>query len=205
MASLKNHLTTIVLILILLVYLQYYLKYNTSYQIIQTELSKMSSNVLYEKYPIIISDRLVDPKSLLSTLFKYTYITKIIEDRPPTVNITACMSKYTLIYSTTDDIFVNIISPTYIYFKNQEIDSADIAFVTIKLKKQQVLILPSFWLYQSNSQHTSISLNDLFSSLASVCISLKEKTSHLLKSRSATSTITGSSTIHLGKDGVDNP
>lgn len=172
----SGKLFLVILILILAIYLQYYLKYNNTYRIIQSDINKIDANVLYERYPIVVSDRLVDPNDLLKTLFKYTYLFKVTHIQHGDIHPTLCINKYTLIYNNKDDIDINIILPSYrkefkykyqknIFKADKSLDSTNIQYVTIKLKKQQILILPAFWIYQTNTPHHSICLNDPFTLL----------------------------------------
>jgi len=155
----------VVLVLLIFVYTQYYLKFNTSYRIIPAQLDKIDESVLYEKYPIVVADRIVKPEVLLQTLFKYKYITSSIENRKGSINPYLVTHKYTVLYNTMHDIDVNIIAPQYRgeFKTNVDFYRTQTQYVTIKLKKQQIIILPAFWLYHITSPHTVIILNDPFS------------------------------------------
>jgi hypothetical protein len=157
-------------------YIQYYTKYNTSYKILQTYLDKINIDTLYERYPVVIYDRVVDPVSLTNTLFKYSYTFKnvIVQKGSQTPSMT--LNKYTLIYNIKDDIDINIISPFYksmftykfannLFSAKENIQDSNVEYVTIKLKKQQVLILPTYWLYQTTSIHHVLTMNDPFTIL----------------------------------------
>ena len=166
----------IAFVLISYLYIQYYFKFNTVYKIIQAPLYKIDENVLYEKYPIVVSDRLVKPVALLETLFKYKYLFKKVHPQKGSQKPYIAISKYTLIYNDKADIEVNIIAPQYrnefhgfVEFQaNKDINSTNAQYVTIKLKKQQVIILPAFWIYQSILPYHIISLNDPFSFIVNV-------------------------------------
>jgi hypothetical protein len=153
--------------------MQYYLKYNTTYKIIQAPLYKIDESVLYEKYPIVVFDRLVKPEELLTTLFKYKYLFKSAHPQKGSPFPYIAMNKYTIIYNNKADLDLNIVAPQYkkefqgfVDFQaNKDIHSTNSQYVTIKLKKQQVLIIPPFWIYQSNLPYHVISLNDPFSLL----------------------------------------
>lgn len=169
-------LILIITILILVIYINYYNKYKKDYQLIQTHLDKIDLDILNEKYPIIIYDRIINPNDLLKTLFKYIYIfKKFIKIKPifPTINY----SKYMLIWNNDEDIMINIINPKYYKliswkkinsFKISKYSLYDnelekVQYITISLKKNQVFILPPFWIYQSNSYINIIQLNDIIS------------------------------------------
>lgn len=166
----------IVCVLIICMYIQYYLKYNTTYRIVQATLANLDENVLFEKYPVLITDRIVKQETLLETLFKYKYMTRsfVIHHGTPCPYMT--VNKYLLLYNIKTDMNVNIIMPTYkneFKFKaassllqaSSELSNSNVRYVTIKLKKQQTLILPSFWMYQTDLPHHTIALNDPCSSL----------------------------------------
>lgn len=172
-------LTILVIVLIVFLYVQYYAKYNTSYKILQTKLSNIDVNTLYEKYPIIIEDRLVRANTLTSTLFRYSYTSQsnTIQKGSPFVNL--ALNKYTIIYNIQSDMNINVISPfykkdfTYAYANNlfrsvTPLAESKVEYVTIKLKKQQVLILPMYWSYQTELPHHTIILNDPLTSLINI-------------------------------------
>lgn len=158
----------IIITLLIIIYIKYYTKYNTSYKIIQTELANSTEDIIYERYPIIISDRIVNPRQLLDTLFKYKYMFQntFIQYGSPIPRIV--FDKYTILFNNKTDIEINIISPLYKKDINQDINSANIEFVTIKLKKLQVLILPTFWIYHTELPHHVITLNDPLSLVISL-------------------------------------
>jgi hypothetical protein len=154
--------------LVLLVYIQHYRKHNTAYKIIQSSLDKIDINTLYERYPIIISDKIVDPTKLIDTLFKYSYAFKAIRTQNGSPIPYRTLNKYLIIYNIKNDIDINIISPFYqkdFHNNTTALANSNVEYVTIKLKKQQVLILPSYWLYQTMQPHHTIAFNDPFSLL----------------------------------------
>ena len=71
-------LLIVIIILLVIIYINYYNKYKLDYLILQTNLDKIDLNLIYEKYPIVIYDKIINPKDLLKTLFVYTYIFKNI-------------------------------------------------------------------------------------------------------------------------------
>jgi hypothetical protein len=169
-------LIIIIIILIILIYFHYYNNYKNDYNIIQIYLDKINLSTIYEKYPIVIYDKIIEPKKLLNTLFAYSYIFKSeakIKPIMPTYN----RSKHMILWNDTYDIYINIINPKYIknikwYKKNSykistkplsELD--DVQYITIKLKANQVLILPAFWIYQCDKYINIIQLDDFLSYL----------------------------------------
>ena len=165
-------LVIIVVCLFLLLYTQSYAKYHDDYKIIQSNLRKIDIGTLYEKYPIVIYDRVISPQQLLDTLFSYSYAVKseIVESvQNPCMN----MSKYLILFNSLDDSVINLVNPKFrknIEWRKQNgtvvstkhLDNLRVQYVTIKLKKNQVLILPGYWIYQVDKKIKKIALNDLF-------------------------------------------
>ena len=165
------------IVMILLVYIQFYNKFNKEYQIIQTEVDKVDLDMLYEKNPILIYEPLTRPKELLSTLFKYSYITKN-EYQIDTHNIYLNNCKFSIVYSdnTQDETYVNIINPIYknkLKFKKLKNghliskiafqDANEVQYITLKLRTNQVLLLPSHWMIQTTNIVQKIDMDDVFS------------------------------------------
>lgn len=181
MFTIRQILISIIVILLVVTYAQYYIKFNKGYRIIQSHVHNIDDKVLYEKYPIIIHDRLVNPESLLKTLFSYMYTFKSIHQVHGSIYPYMTNNKFCIIYNSTNDININLISPIYkktfkpfasyngiTRSQKTSLDKTSVEYVTIKLKQKQVLILPFGWLYQTQHQHSVISLNDMFSHLVSV-------------------------------------
>jgi hypothetical protein len=157
--------------------MQYYNNYKADYNILQTYLDNIDLNVLFEKYPIVIYDRLLDPRQLLKTLFVYTYTFKkefVLNTVKPVYN----GSKYMIIWSHEKDVSVNIINPKYKskikWIRANGITSSsvplteldnEIQYVTVKLKANQIMILPAFWIFDASARVNVIQLDDLLSSL----------------------------------------
>lgn len=169
-------LMLVVVLLLILIYTQYYSKYNEGYEIVQTYLDKINVDLLYERNPVIIYDSIKNPKQLLGTLFKYSYVfvkEYIITPNTPTIT----RAKFSYVYSTQGegDVHLNLINPSY---KNQfswkrrkngltmsetQLSQTTAQFVTIKLKPYQVVIVPSHWIVDTDTPLTKVDLHDLFS------------------------------------------
>jgi hypothetical protein len=147
-----KYLIYIVIILVVIIYIQYYNKFKSDYNIIQTNLDTIDLSVLHEKYPIVIYEQIYEPHQLLTTLFKYTFVkseTKTIDDTNKRRND----AKYLILWGYEDDLLVDITSPS------------DNNYITIKLKPNQVLILPYQWHFNTNKNLQSIWLHDPISLL----------------------------------------
>lgn len=175
MNSITRWLIALIVVLFLFVYIQHYLKYATGYRIIQSSLDTININTLYERYPIVISDRIVKHDVLTKTLFKWTYSHSSQGNRPGSSIVHTSRHKYLLLFSPSQNVTMNIIQPKYqseFSTRQQELQDSAAQYVTIKLKKQQCLILPSHWMYQTNQPYSFIALDDPISIIGHALINL---------------------------------
>ena len=151
----------IIIALLFIIYAQYYMKYKNDYQILQVHLEGLNLDTLYEKYPIVIFNKIYDVGELLKTVFAYSYNfeKKVIA---PVNTINRNLSKY-LIVTTDDDAHIKLINTKYKSNIKSSLAESDLQYVTIRLKQHQVLILPSLWYYHSDRSLNAIGLDDIFS------------------------------------------
>lgn len=184
-------LTILILLLILSAYYQHYSATRKDFNILQVYLDTMTTQQLYEKYPVLIYDRIVQPDALLSTLFKYLYTSSKFLILRGGSQPYLTPFKYTLLHNPTKDTTLQLIHPSHrptllkharfarekgIWRYPLSLQETKVTYVTVKLKKQQTLILPAFWLFQTPEPIHAIALHDPMSYLV-----------HLLHRRSATS------------------
>lgn len=175
-SSSTNALLITVVTLITLLYMSYYSKYAKEFNLIQTFLSNLTPELLYERNPIIIYDALATPKDLLKTIFKYQYL---IQQENTTLenSIIAIKSKFSLVFSTNvEKATIKLINPMFLSsFKwktvkrqrltDTDINSTNVSYIDIQLKKHQVMILPPHWIIQSSSKLNKIDIDDIISYL----------------------------------------
>lgn len=178
------YLTTILIMLVIIVYIQYYINYKPDFKINQIYLDQFKINLLYEKYPIIVYDKLIEPKDLLKTFFAYSY--NISQDFPILFDnkVTINLSKYQIIYNQLADVDINLIHPKYrsqiefstntnlnntnkILLSKEPLSKLNVEYVTVKLKKNKIFILPTYWIYNSNLPVQTIMLDDYMSYIVS--------------------------------------
>lgn len=172
------YLTTILIMLVIIVYIQYYINYKPDFKINQTYLDQFKINLLYEKYPILIYDKLIEPKDLLKTVFAYSY--NISDDFPILFDnkLSINLSKYQIIYNQLADVDINLIHPKYrsqidftnntkILLSKEPLSKLNVEYVTVKLKKNKIFILPTYWIYNSNLPVQTIILDDYMSYMVS--------------------------------------
>lgn len=160
-----SHVVLIVTVVLLIVYGRYYLKYNKDIEILQVYLDSFKLDLLYERYPILIYDQVYDHKDLLQSIFAYSYMFSKNEKKTPSIP-RINRSKFVLL-SSEKDCVVNIINPRYEKEAKLEKPFKDtqMQYVSVKLRANQVLILPSRWIYQSNSDLEITTIDDMLSPL----------------------------------------
>lgn len=141
--------------------MKHYFKINPSFSIIQLPLSRLNVNILYEKSPIIINERIVYIEQLVDIVFKYLYISKKhFKNISKDVMYKNC-ARYAILTNNKSDSIV------YLYHPNNKNNNRK-KCLPVKLYKDQCIIIPSFWFYKSNIENTQvIKLYDIFNKLVS--------------------------------------
>lgn len=150
-----------VVILLCITYLHLYKTIpDPPYTIIQLDVNKLTPSILLEKQPIIINQSIINVSTLLSTVFAYNYMMSDEKFLDSTGNFVKALSKYTIITSPFWNANIDISDPN-----NQ--DPIKKRFITIKLKRHQVMILPPLWFYRTTTERVKqIRLDDIISLLA---------------------------------------
>jgi hypothetical protein len=144
--KLEIMLVYLAIIVIVCSYAYLSLRPRTDFQIIQSNLSKLTDSTLHEKYPILINDQVVNAEDLCDSLFKYQYFFK--KTHKLEINKTRKnFSKYLILHNTNkcdvniklcNNIHVDIIIPPY-----------------------NVLVVPYSWsVSDSDNELNCIQLND---------------------------------------------
>lgn len=169
-----NALLVLVILLVCMLYMSYYSKYSKEYNITQVFLDKFSPNILYERNPVVVYDSLADPQDLLKTVFKYQYMF-MKNTITPSNKAVAVKSKYSIVYSSQDmPVTVKLINPIHAKdFKwyndkqqrlsNTDIETTNIFYIDVQLKKHQVMILPPHWIIHSMMSLHTIDIDDIAS------------------------------------------
>jgi hypothetical protein len=161
-----------IIILVISIYINYDLKYNEKFQIIQLSSNKINQDILYEKNPIIIEDKISDIDDFINVVMPYEkiYKNKFIYNKKN--NINKNLTNYLLIYNSNNisvDIYIshprnmNKFNWSSSNSNNYNISSYKVndfnninntQFVKITLKPKQTIILPKFWLFTINEKLT---------------------------------------------------
>lgn len=144
-------LAVAVAVLLLVIYLRFYMQVANTVKIVQLSLSELNPGVLMQKNPIIIEERIVNPLSLLQTVFKYMYVykhVKAIEEGDPSV-FRQNRARFMIIASKADDCSVQILNPK---FASGGVSSdggeSEPPYVDIRLHANMCMVLPHKWWYR---------------------------------------------------------
>ena len=145
----------ILAIILLLIYCYCYFIFNFDITILQTSLNDFNFNLLYQKQPLIIEDKIIDYNNLVSSWFKQNIIYDNISYNCNFWNTNNF--KYLFIYSINDtEILLN--KPNIKKIIPDETDQ----IVSIQLYTNQCLILPFKWKYfiENNNDLIIIGIHD---------------------------------------------
>lgn len=131
----------VVLFILVVVYISYYYKYPPSITILQTTLANFYFDMLREKQPIVIEDRIVNTSDMIATWFKHNSTSQFDLQTSDSVNPTWIRNnyKYTLIHSR-EPCEVLIASAKDVPKDNVLPDTATI--VALRLSANQSVLIP---------------------------------------------------------------
>ena len=145
-------LYVILITIICLFYIKLTLQKKPDFQIIQASLELFKDDLLYDKYPIILEDNIVNIDELFGSIFKYQYIFKIIGKKK---------QKKEFQNNNKFLVFHNInLEESIISIKNNVND----VLVDVILRKNKVMILPYGWYYINKNNISYFLLNDFIHS-----------------------------------------
>lgn len=153
-------LTVIVILLILFVYIRFYTKPNVSIELIQPRIEQLAPQQLFEKSPIVLSERIASIDQLLKSTFKYMYLSSTISE----VNDSKWLQnrhRYIIIHADTSST-ITIVHP---HKMNSPYNDSYTDAVAVKLESKQVLIIPYKWWYKVDGNCKLYKLHDILSLL----------------------------------------
>lgn len=166
-------------------YLQCYFKTPNDFNLIQTTLDTFDINMLYDKQPIYIYDKIVNPADLLGTIFKYQFMYHVLSISNNMLT-KRNLSRYVIIYNDNPE------EPTKISIAHPKSTVKDLSFksshfvkknynisplmldntydnvIDFILKPMNCIILPLHWIYRTHTNKIiEIHLHDPISSISS--------------------------------------
>ena len=109
------------------------------FEVLQLSLDQFYEELLFEKKPIVITDKVVDPMALLNTLFKYTYLYKQFDTQNSSETMLQNPAQYCIFTPSCEQAQVIIEHPDIKKFDSN---------LEIVLERNQVLVLPLKWRYK---------------------------------------------------------
>lgn len=183
-------LITFIIILIILIYIKYDLKYNQNTQLLQFTSDRISQDILFEKSPIIIEDRINNMLDFIHNVIPNHYFNKNNIKFDNIFKINKNLATYMIIYNTNNkpiDVYISnpsnkkkfryVSSNSNNYsisnFNITDINNInDTQFIKIILHPKQSIILPKQWLFIINKPTQLYSLFGLISYFISFFIIL---------------------------------
>lgn len=155
-------LAAFVIALVVFVYLRFYLTVSKDIKIMQLSVLELTPSILMKKQPIVLDERIVNPMSLLQTVFKYMYVykrLKAVEDDTQS-KYTQNKARFLVLFSNNGTNSIEIANPCF-----KQRDSVEPPFIEIMLHANMCMIVPHKWLYRVNTPRgvSSIALDDVLS------------------------------------------
>lgn len=134
----------LIILFVAVVYTYCYFIFPSHISILQTSLQDFDFNLLLNRQPVVIEDKIKDVRSVLSSWFSPNIIEDIQFDKKRTWNIN--FHKYLFCYATDDaDI---LLYPPGNKVVNDVPDNRE-PIIAVKLKKGQSLVIPYRWYYNA--------------------------------------------------------
>ena len=134
----------IVIIVLLYIYISYYYRYPSNVSITQSSLSYFDVNLLHEKQPIVLEDKMEDIQVFKKSWFKWNY-TKYYQ-MPEQVPEKWYKNQYKYLMIQPQESMELYLCPAHIKLVNN-IPPAEETLIIMKLKAHQIVILPFHWKY----------------------------------------------------------
>ena len=135
------------------VYIRYYTTPCKDMQIVQTSLRKCTPDLLAEKRPVVLEDRVLDHGDLLGTVFKFQFVTS--ERSPSSLAETAYKTpaRFTLLFLDGEDVttHVDIVHPV-----------PGTGGARVVLRRGTTLVVPPRWTVTPGPHVSRIELYDSF-------------------------------------------
>jgi hypothetical protein len=139
-----------VLLLAVAAYVRYYLRpCDGAFQILQVPLDRCRPEVLAEKRPLVLAERVVDHDDLLRTVFRWQHVRAVRDRVHPASGEHVASARFTLLFDAERDVDVDIAHPV-----------AAQQAARVKLRRSQTLVLPPMWRYSVTAGCAQLRLYD---------------------------------------------
>jgi hypothetical protein len=177
----RTHLLVFLILLIMFIYIRYNLKVNPNFELLQVMSNNLTHDVLYEKQPIVITDRISDAQKFIDITMTYDFITQSYTRWSPLNFVSQNLSSYMIIHNSgitesgnkkekewmlyiahpkhqNNFKWVGSLDNRYLVSNYTVTDHNKInntQFVGIKLRPGQMIILPAFWMFYLDTRENS--------------------------------------------------
>ena len=157
----------VIIIILIIIYVTYYYKYAKTISILQTTLRDFHFDMLREKQPIVIQDRVADIASLNSMWFSANFTESFpLSPSPAAAEPLWIRNKYKYIVIQAADDCEILLAPAKTVLEPQtNAPAEDTTIVAIQLAADQVVIVPFYMLYaivnESKKEVNAIGVHDL--------------------------------------------
>lgn len=152
----------VIICIFLLIYTICYFYPTKTLSINQTTIDKFNLNLLYERHPIVIYDRIQNVSQIIDKWFKYNIVTQSTSEN---LNWIFNRHKYCVL-SILQDGEIHICNP-YTNISNG-IPCNDSSIITLNLKKNQIVIVPYRWYIYSDVPIDIVYAHDLITYAISI-------------------------------------
>ena len=177
-----------IFVLILIIYIKYDLKYNKKTELLQFTSDKITQDILFEKSPIIIEDKINNILDFIGSVISNEFFHKNNIKFNDIYKINKNLSTYMIIHNNNKDIinvyisnpnnknkfrFIKSNSNSYSisnYTINNINNINDVPFIKIILYPKQSIILPKQWLFIIDKPVELYSLFGIISYIVSIFI-----------------------------------
>lgn len=157
-------LLIVCIVLVAFIYLRFYTSVAKDLKIMQLSLQELTPSILMSRNPLIIEEQIVNPMSLLGTVFRYLYVYKRIDTGAKKSHNTHVFkqnkARFLILSSKKDNCSIEISNPRMVKNKGDEP-----FHVELRLHLNMCAILPYNWHYRIKEPESvlSIELEDIVS------------------------------------------
>jgi hypothetical protein len=160
------YLSILIISILIFIYICCYFIYPSSVSILQTTLNDFDFNLLLQRQPLVIGDRIININDIINLWFSPNIIKNHILNQSDDDKWIVNNYKYMLAYCINDTEILLYQSGQKIYNNEPDINEPILA---IKLSKYQCIIIPFKWYYniKNNSNVQFIGIHDYVTSFIS--------------------------------------
>jgi hypothetical protein len=154
-------LTWLLIILLCYVYYRHNSKRVLRYEVLQVTPSQLTFDVLNERNPVVLRKGDKDICDVIDEAMRYTYLYRVTDHHAASPDrFKPVVGRY-IVLVPQGPVEVEIIHPGHV-------GKDDYKSISLKLDRQTVAILPTYWAYRESGAIESIVIHDVFSSVRSM-------------------------------------